>query len=56
MRVFLRVLKVKVVLPIFSPIVRISPPLGQCTERDVRKGQRATLSCMKIHGERGENG
>ena len=46
--IFLRVLKVKVVWTIFSPIVRISPPLGQCTERDVRKGQRASLSCWNV--------
>ena len=41
---FLRGLKVKAVLSIFSPIVRISPPLGQMCldmERDVRRGHRA---------------
>ena len=44
---FLRALKVKAVSSIFSPIVRISPPLGQMCpnmERDVRKGHRAKLS------------
>jgi len=39
---------VKVVLTIFSPIVRISPPLGQFIERDERKGQRASLSCWNV--------
>ena len=45
---FLRALKVEVVLTIFSPIVRISPPLGQSIERDVRKGHRASLSCWDV--------
>ena len=37
----------KAVLLIFSPNVRISPPLGKMhlnMERDVRKGQRAKIS------------
>ena len=41
---FLRALKVKAVLSMFSPIVRISPPLSQMCpdmEHDVRKGHRA---------------
>ena len=36
----------KAVLSIFSPIVRLSPPLGQMRpnmERDVRKGHRAKI-------------
>ena len=37
----------KVVLPIFSPIVRTSPPLGQCIERDVRKGHRSM--CFSVY-------
>ena len=45
---FLRALKVEVVVTIFSPIVRISPPLGQSIERDVRKGHRASLSCWDV--------
>ena len=42
----LRALKVKAVLSIFLPVVRISPPLGQMCpnmERDVRKGHRAKI-------------
>ena len=43
----LRALKVgRAVLSIFSPVVRISPPLGQkCPnmERDVRKAHRANI-------------
>ena len=48
---FVRALEVKAVLSIFSPIVRISPPLGQMclnVERDVRKGHRAKYP--KIRG------
>ena len=48
---FLRALKVKAVLSIFSPVVRISPPHGQMCpnmERDVRKGHCAKYA--KIRG------
>ena len=41
---FLRALKVKAVLSMFSPIVHISPPLSQMCpnmEHDIRKGHRA---------------
>ena len=44
----------EVVLTIFSPIVRISPPLGQIIDRDVRKGHRASLSCWDV-GRLAEN-
>ena len=41
----------KAVLSIFSPIIRISPPLSQMCpnmERDIRKGHRTSLSCWDM--------